>query len=65
MVSRPNRLLQDSTTMSVINKIAVRTACKYHNMTAPLLISTGFLKHPLELKKISVRTEKKIQLVYN
>ena len=31
----------------------------------PLLISTGFLKYPLELKKKSVRTEKKIQLVYN
>ena len=30
----------------------------------PLLISTGFLKYPLELKKISVRTEKKFQLVY-
>ena len=31
----------------------------------PLLISTGFLKYPLELKKKnSVRTEKKIQLVY-
>ena len=28
----------------------------------PLLISTVFLKYPLELKKISVRTEKKIQL---
>ena len=32
----------------------------------PLLISTSFLKYPLELKKKkSVRTEKKIQLVYN
>ena len=30
----------------------------------PLLISTGFLKYPLELKKKSVRTEKKIHLVY-
>ena len=28
----------------------------------PLLISTGFLKYPLELKKKSVRTEKKFQL---
>ena len=30
----------------------------------PLLISTGFLKYPLELKKNSVRAEKKNQLVY-
>ena len=31
----------------------------------PLLIYTGFLKYPLELrKKKSVRTEKKFQLVY-
>ena len=30
--------------------------------TNPLLISTGFLKYPLELKKNSVRTEKKFQL---
>ena len=31
--------------------------------TNPLLISTGFLKYPLELKKKkSVRTEKKFQL---
>ena len=32
--------------------------------THPLLISTGFLKYPLELKKTSVRTEEKLQLVY-
>ena len=31
--------------------------------TNPLLISTGFLKYPLELKKTSVRTEKNFQLV--
>ena len=30
----------------------------------PLLISTGFLKYPLNWKKNSVRTEKKNQLVY-
>jgi hypothetical protein len=30
---------------------------------SPLLISTGFLKYPLELKKISIRPEKIFQLV--
>jgi hypothetical protein len=32
--------------------------------TNPLLMSTGFLKYPLELKKKIVTTEKKNQLVY-
>ena len=42
-----------------IHKIIVYKFCSELH---PLLISTGFLKYPLELKKKSVRTEKKIQL---
>ena len=35
------------------------------NLSFPLLISTGFLKYPLELKKkIQLELKKKIQLVY-
>ena len=36
----------------------------YSKYSHPLLISTGFLKYPLELKKKSVRTLEKFQLVY-
>ena len=43
----------DNGIFNCISMVTLGAACKYI-LTNPLLISTGFLKYPLELKKKSV-----------
>ena len=52
----------DNGIFNCISMVTLGAACKYI-LTNPLLISTGFLKYPLELKKKSVRTEKNAHIM--